>query len=123
METNDIKLLKKLTESARLGFSMLKPHSHNNNKLEASIGIDGYQELMFLITDLIKVSLLALEAEDPSQSDEIRNPNSNIAGVLALVLQLIPYEELQMLDILHKHHLKNQQQVLSGKVDDIAQRG
>lgn len=109
METNDIKHLKKLAESATLGFSMLKPHRHNKNRLEASIVVDGYQELMFLISDLIKVSLLALENEDSSASDEIRNPNSNIAGVLALVLQLIPYDELQMLDIIHKHHLKKNQ--------------
>lgn len=51
---------------------------------------------MFLIADIVKVSLLALEFE--TSCTRIPEPNANISGVLSIILDLLPYEEAELLD-------------------------
>ena len=77
----------------------------NGKRLIAKVNVSGYSGLVFLVMDLLKAALLALES-DSYQSDEIRDPNSNIASLIDLALQLMPLEEIELLDILHAHHLE-----------------
>jgi hypothetical protein len=61
--------------------------------------------MMYTIADLTKVCMLALETADSGNFAEIRDPNSNIAGVLGLILNMIPYEEAELLDKLNLQRL------------------
>ena len=58
---------------------------------------------MYLIADIIKVSILALEGE--TSYVRIPEPTTNICGVLAIILDLIPYEEADLLDTIREQML------------------
>lgn len=59
----------------------------------------GYSGTLFLVADLLKVSMLALENEDA-------DPAVNVAGLLELAIQLLPYQEMELLDIVHEGFLE-----------------
>jgi len=66
-------------------------------KMDAvSLHLHGYSDVVYLIGDLVKVCLLALECE--GSSARVPEPNVNIGGVLGVVLDLLPYEEAEFLD-------------------------
>ena len=53
---------------------------------------------MFLITNLIKLCIVALEENEQLCDLEIPNPKYNVMEVLRFVIQLIPSEELALFD-------------------------
>lgn len=106
MEIKDIEKLEAVTKMTKTHFKMLQQEGDKKKYLTTKITVSGYCDLMFIVTDLIKASLLALESEEPFTSREIRNPASNVCGLLDLALQLIPYEEIELLDALHKMELE-----------------
>ncbi|MFT3794662.1 hypothetical protein [Flavobacterium sp.] len=104
METQNQKLLQDLSHFPNI-FSQLTAEGDNNERLTAKITVAGYSGLMFLILDILKVSLLALESDLPKSSNA-RDPNTDIASLIDLAIQLLPLQELELLDILYEHHLK-----------------
>lgn len=75
----------------------------------AKVNVAEYTGLVYLVMDLLKAALLALETDEPYSSSEIRDPNTNIASLIDLAIQLMPLEEIELLDILHEYRLKNEQ--------------
>lgn len=67
-----------------------------------SLRLSGYGDAIYLMADLVKVCLLALENTEGHPSAHIPKPETNISGVLAVVLDLIPYEEADLLDTLRE---------------------
>ncbi|MAN25738.1 hypothetical protein [Mesonia sp.] len=53
---------------------------------------------MFLITNLIKVCIVALEENEQLCDLEVPNPKYNVMEVLRFLTQLIPSEELALVD-------------------------
>lgn len=101
MEAKDLEQLEILRGLSKSHFKMLHQEGTKRKVFKTSITVGGYTDLMYIVTDLIKASLLALEAKEPFASREIRNPASNVCGLLDLALQLIPHEEIEVLDVLH----------------------
>lgn len=62
------------------------------------IQISDYKDLFFTMSDLLKVSMIALESEDDSTSRFIVDSRSNIKTLLEIVHQLIPFQEAAFLD-------------------------
>ncbi|HCO85342.1 MAG TPA: hypothetical protein DIT95_17685 [Arenibacter sp.] len=58
---------------------------------------EGYLETSFMISNLLKVCITALEA-DYIPNRVVPEPEQNIREVLGYVLNLIPYEEMEFLD-------------------------
>lgn len=54
----------------------------------------------FLIRDMIRVSIAALDAERESVT-EVKNTSSAVVSILELALQMVPLEEMELLDQLH----------------------
>lgn len=94
MEVADVEMNKKL-EAMAARFVMLKPDS--SGTLALSLEIRGYMALQFLVRDLVKVSLAALDAEHEDVT-VVRHTQSAVRGVLELALQLMPVEEMGVLD-------------------------
>jgi hypothetical protein len=67
--------------------------------------VTGYSDVMYQIANLVKVSILALEAQEVYSSYRIPEPNINISGVLSSILNMLPYEEMHLLDIFHDNLL------------------
>lgn len=117
METNDIRSLPELFE--HIGkmkfFSILKPDKKSEGSYEAKIEFTGYTDLLCTVMDIIKVSVLALDTDEPYNSTLISHPEVNVRNLLELALQLIPLEEMEVLDELHREFLKQEKHELPRK--------
>ncbi|MFT3794663.1 hypothetical protein [Flavobacterium sp.] len=107
MNTKNFTVTQEQSDLLKPHFVLLEPLSVKNEHFKCELWLGGYQEMMHTVADLVKVCMLALETADSGNFKEIKDPNTNIAGVLSLVLNMIPYEEAELLDILHQSCLKN----------------
>ncbi len=87
---------------------LLQPLSANNPHFSLNHYTGGYRDVMQTIADLVRVSMLALENSNSGNLPNVPEPLANISGVLALILDMLPYEEAELLDILHKSCLEGQ---------------
>ena len=91
-----------LTESLRMlaqrHFVLLEPANIAKKRDNITLNVSGYSDVMYLIADLTKVCILALGDGSPDSRAHIPSPESNISGVLSIILDLIPYEEVDLLD-------------------------
>ncbi len=84
-------------------FTLLKPYRNRSDVFTAEVRVRGYSDIAYCIADLLKVSILAMDSNNgASVSTAISEPNINILGVLELALALLPYEEFELLDVLHR---------------------
>lgn len=113
METNETKTLKELQELAGKGFKTLRPDMHKKGLYNVEIGVEGYLDLLFTVANLIKVSIMALDTDEPF-SAHIQDPPTNITNMLEIALQLLPYEEAEFLD-------KSRELFLMGNGNDISE--
>ena len=106
MKTNEMQSLTELHEyiKARRYFSLLKPCEHREQSFNVPLQFSGHADVIFTVMDIIKVAILALEADEPYDSNHIVNSKINIRNLLEIALQLIPMEEMQLLDEIHQLH-------------------
>lgn len=96
MKDEIVKLTPELRELAEKYFVMLKSENNTNKRDTLQLNLSGYTDVMYLIADIVKVCMLALEGE--TSSSRITEPQVNISSVLGIILDLIPYEEADLLD-------------------------
>lgn len=96
METTEIRNLEVLKKLATRSFQTLKPAPDNSKAYIAQIKVSNYVELGGLITDLLKLCILALDPEI-SKIAEKNNEPVNMRLILETVLQLFPLEEMEFL--------------------------
>lgn len=101
METKQINTLEDLKAVAKESFVLLRPNRHCKGKFTVSLEMNSYIELHWLMMDLIKVSIMALDAEQESMTT-VKSPCGSIRGVLEILLQLVPLEEAELLDRMHE---------------------
>lgn len=99
-----IPLSEPLREMATKHFVLLESQNRKRKIDSLQLNLSGYSDVMHLTADIVKVCMLALETE--TSSNRIPEPNINISGVLAIILDLIPYEEAEFLDELREAVLK-----------------
>ncbi|MFD2941562.1 hypothetical protein [Flavobacterium notoginsengisoli] len=95
MESNEIKNLDHLKKLTSLYFRTLKP---SNDKTEnvAQIKFINYAEMGCVITDLLKLCILALN-QNAHQVSGTNKSVIDVALILETVLQLIPTDEFDFL--------------------------
>ncbi|RKS03581.1 hypothetical protein [Flavobacterium sp. 102] len=96
MKNEILSLPPELRELAEMYFVMLKSENKTKKRDTLQLNLSGYADVMYLIADIVKVSILALEGE--TSCTRIPEPMVNISGVLGIILDLIPYEEADLLD-------------------------
>jgi len=99
----NIPLSQPLRELAEKKLALLESQNTKRNLDTVQINLSGYSDVMYLMADIVKVSMLALEGE--TSLTRIPEPNINISGVLGILLDLIPYEEAELLDALRESFL------------------
>ncbi len=72
---------------------------------------------MFLIADIVKVCILALEGD--TSCNRIPEPTTNISGVLGIILDLVPYEEADLLDHIREAVLQPTDEPTEDRADNI----
>ncbi|MBW8201640.1 HEPN domain-containing protein [Flagellimonas abyssi] len=98
---NEASLVDQLKELEKEHFFALKPYIPEKGLYSIDLITEGYGETSFIISDLIKVCITALENENFS-TRSVPQPHSNISGVLGYILDLIPHDEMAFLDKVRK---------------------
>lgn len=96
-----------LRELATKHFALLESQNPKKGLDTLQLNLSGYSDVMFLMADIVKVCMLALEGE--TSSSRIPEPATNISGVLGIILDLIPYEEAELLDTIRQQLLNPSQ--------------
>lgn len=114
METNEIKKVENIKKLSVRYFNTLKPVTDKKDMYTAEIRVLNYCELAYVISNMLKLCILALDQEAPEISETIKNPSINVASVLEIVAQLLPLDEIEHLDEMH--------QILSTDSQDLNKR-
>jgi len=96
-----ITTLEEFKELASRSFYVVKPCKNRKGKATVKIRIDSYAELSYFVLDVLKVSVAALEAYSEGVGT-VRNVPIAVSGVLEKILEIIPLEEMDLLDKIHQ---------------------
>jgi hypothetical protein len=96
METNEIETLARLKKLTAIHFRTLKPANDESQSYIAQIKVLNYLELGCIITDMLKLCILALD-HDMHKIEEKKNESINVGLILETVLQMFPLEEFEFL--------------------------
>lgn len=97
MEAKEIKDLEYLKKLMSLYLNTLKTSKNNTEYYTAEIKLLHYGELGCVITNMLKLCILALDSEAQEISKRIKNPSVDVALILEVVLQLFPVDEFELL--------------------------
>lgn len=96
MEEN-INTIEDLKELVSRSCHIVEPCNNRKGKSTAKIPIHSYAELSYFLMDAIKMSIAALDAEH-EEVTAVSNVSSAVSGVLEKLLDVIPLEEMNLLD-------------------------
>ncbi len=105
MEKDKIESIGDLNELAKNSFRVLKPCKNRKGNATVEIPINSYAELSYFLIDVLKVTVAALEA-DSEGVGTVRNVPNAVSGVLEKIIEIIPLEEMDLLDKIHELVLK-----------------
>lgn len=107
METQNTEQTAKFLEVLKKGkdFKKLKSDTANENFFSVKLNVSSYNELNMMVSDLLKASIILLNKEVRSMS--VLKDDVNVMTLLKIALQLLPDEEMELLDDLHQFHLKS----------------
>jgi len=77
-----------------------------DDSFEARLHFDSYSDLMYTVSDLMKISMHALYHDGDTNSGEIAEPGYHVISVLRIASQLLPLNESEVLDNCHRLYLK-----------------
>ena len=112
MKNREISILKGLEVLAKEHLVKLKRDKTNSEKFKLNhFHVEGYQDLLFTLRALINVCILALDNKEFSNSNKVVEPEVHIQTVLELAVQLIPFEEGELLDKIGELLLNKQEKI------------
>lgn len=90
--------LNQLREFTTQAFTLLESENLSRRHDSVRLRLSGYTDTMHLMADIVKVCILAMGEGQHHGIANIPSPETNISGVLGIILDLIPYEESELLD-------------------------
>lgn len=117
MNTKINHLPEPLRQLAEKHFVLLESQNIKKKRDTIQLNLSGYSDVMFLIADIVKVCILALEGD--TSCNRIPEPTTNISGVLGIILDLVPYEEADLLDHLRAAVLQPTDEPTEDRADYI----
>tara|TARA_R110000868_G_scaffold353754_2_gene614946 strand:+ start:1764 stop:2099 length:336 start_codon:yes stop_codon:yes gene_type:complete len=99
-KSSSVTLLEELKELSRNKLTLFEPNPQNSGKDMLLLPLESYKEAMDLILYLLKTCIMSLEAEY-TPDKYIGEPEFCTSEVLKLITQLMPYEEMEILDGVH----------------------
>ncbi|MEP6806727.1 MAG: hypothetical protein ABI892_19525 [Flavobacterium sp.] len=88
-------------------FRKLKQENNSENSFSIKLKVSGYNEMNIMVSDLLKASIILLNDEAKSLSSITANTDINVMTLLEIALQLLPEQEMELLDDLHKIYLQS----------------
>jgi len=101
MEKDTIESIEDLRAFAKKSFHLVKPCRIRKGKATVEIPVDSYAELSYFLIDVLKVTVAALEADSEGVGN-VRNVPNAVSGVLEKLIELIPLEEMYLLDTIRE---------------------
>jgi hypothetical protein len=101
MQTNEIETLERLKELTALNFRTLKPANDKSKTYITEIKVLNYFELGCIITDMLKLCILALD-HDMHNVQENKNQSINVSLILETVVQMFPLDEMEFLSCIEE---------------------
>lgn len=104
MEIQHTKQVREFLESMnRMNkFTTLKSDDNSDNSFSVSLKVFGYNELNLMVSDLIKAIIVLMNKEARSLANFESDTDINVVTLLEIALQLLPDQEMELLDDLHK---------------------
>lgn len=88
-------------------FKKLKSENNKDNSFSVNLKVSGYNELNLMVSSLLKASIILLNDDARSQACfPFNEADHNVMTLLEIALQLLPEEEMEVLDDLHKIYLE-----------------
>jgi hypothetical protein len=109
MEIQHIKEVTEFLESMnRINkFKKLKQENIGDNSFSVKLKVSCYNELNLMVSSLLKASIILLNDDARSQASfPFNEADSNVMNLLEIALQLLPEDEMELLDDLHKVYLQ-----------------
>ncbi|MCX2681402.1 HEPN domain-containing protein [Galbibacter sp. EGI 63066] len=97
--TNEKKILNLFKSLSGKDFSALTPYRFKEGLYTTGIVTKGYLGTSFMISNLIKVCILAMDSSCYS-TRLIPEPEHNIREVLGYIIDIIPHDEMELLDVI-----------------------
>lgn len=88
-------------------FRILKQENNSDNLFSIKLKVSGYNEMNIMVSDLLKASIILLHDDAKSLSSITANTDVNVMTLLEIALQLLPEQEMELLDDLHKIYLQS----------------
>ncbi|MFH7002344.1 hypothetical protein [Flavobacterium bizetiae] len=88
-------------------FTTLKSEHNDDNSFSVPLKVSGYNELNLMVSDLLKASIVLMNKEARSLTNFESDTDINVVTLLEIALQLLPDQEMELLDDLHKIHLNS----------------
>lgn len=98
METNEIEKMENLRKLTASYFSTLKPCNDKKGGYATQIKLANYSELGCIITEILKLCIVALDHDAHKTSDTIKTSPINVSLILEMVLEMFPSDEFEVLD-------------------------
>ncbi|TPG35560.1 hypothetical protein [Flavobacterium pectinovorum] len=102
METIETKNLERLKKLSAQYFRTIKPFPDKKGLFTAQIKLSNYSELGCIITETLKLCIVALDQDAHKTSDTVKTSPINVSLILEMVLELIPTDEFEILDEIHQ---------------------
>ncbi|KAF2338071.1 hypothetical protein [Flavobacterium ginsenosidimutans] len=83
-------------------FTTLKPEPKETNSFTIPLKVSSYNELNLMVSDLLKASIILLNPDAQSLSSFTKDNNVNVMTLLEIALQLLPEDEMELLDDVYK---------------------
>ncbi|KRD58499.1 hypothetical protein ASE40_19420 [Flavobacterium sp. Root935] len=108
METQNKERAEELLELINKGryFTKLNPEPKEANSFTIPLKVSSYNELNLMVSDLLKASIILLNPDANGLSSFTKDNNVNVMTLLEIALQLLPEEEMELLDDLCKFNLE-----------------
>lgn len=87
-------------------FTKLKLVHKEDTSFTMPLKVCSYNELNLMVSDLLKASIVLMNKEARSMAVFHKETDINVLTLLEIALQLLPEEEMELLDDLHKVHLE-----------------
>lgn len=94
---NEIKNLEDIKKLTTGFLNTLKPAKDEKDCYTAEVKVLDYYELGCVITNMLKLCILALEHDEHKISETRKDQSINVALMLEVVLQLFPLDEFEFL--------------------------
>lgn len=98
METKEIKKSENIKKLVSEYLNALKPATDKTDTYNAEIKLLNYYELGCIITNMLKLCILAPDQETHKITETNKNLSINVGLILETILQLFPMNELELLD-------------------------